>query len=70
MAVDVTPGAVFKSGQPKQLFQVQAININGGGSNWDVSADGQRFLINATGGEGAAQEPITLVLNWAAGLRK
>src|ERR1700674_753579 len=28
MAVDVMPGAVFKSGQAKQLFQVQAININ------------------------------------------
>ena len=70
MVVDVTPGAVFKSGQAKQLFQVQATNVNGLGYNWDVSADGQRFLINTTGGENAAQEPITLVLNWTAGLRK
>jgi Tol biopolymer transport system component len=69
-AVDVMAGAVFKSGQAKQLFQVQAVNVNGAGSNWDVTVDGQRFLINTTGGEGAAQEPITLVLNWTAGLRK
>jgi eukaryotic-like serine/threonine-protein kinase len=70
MAVEVTPGAVFKSGQAKQLFQVQAVNINGLGYNWDVSADGERFLINTTGGENAVQEPVTLVLNWTAGLRK
>ena len=70
MAVEVTPGAVFKSGQPKQLFQVPAVNVNGFGYSWDVSADGQRFLINTNRDEGAAQEPITLVLNWTAGLRK
>jgi Tol biopolymer transport system component/predicted Ser/Thr protein kinase len=69
MAVDVMSGAVFKSGQAKQLFRVQAAAAQGLGHNWDVAADG-RFLINTTGGEGAAQEPITLVLNWTAGLRK
>jgi serine/threonine protein kinase/Tol biopolymer transport system component len=70
MAVEVTPGAVFKSGQPKQLFPVQFAAIQGFGYNLDVTADGQRFLINTTGGDNTAQEPITLVLNWTAGLRK
>ena len=70
MAVEVTLGPVFKSGQAKQLFQMPAVNVNGLGYGWDVSADGQRFLINTSGGENAAQEPITLVLNWTAGLRK
>ena len=70
MAVEVTPGAVFKSGQAKPHFQIPAVNVNGLGYSWDVSADGQRFLINTIDGENTAQEPITLVLNWTAGLRK
>jgi len=39
------------------------------GRNWDVTGDGQRFLINTRAGENS-QEPITLVENWTAGLRK
>jgi hypothetical protein len=34
---------------------------------YDVSADGQRFLVN-TIVEAAAPSPITLVVNWAAAL--
>jgi hypothetical protein len=33
-----------------------------------VSADGQRFLINAAPDTGAA--PITIVTNWQVGLKK
>ena len=36
---------------------------------YDVSADGQRFLVN-TLVEAIALPPITLVVNWAAGLQK
>jgi hypothetical protein len=36
--------------------------------SFDVTADGTRFIINASGDE--AQPPITLVLNWAAELKK
>jgi len=36
-----------------------------------AAADGQRFLLNVpAGGESAAAPPITVVLNWAAGLGK
>jgi hypothetical protein len=70
MAVEVTPGAVFKSGQPKQLFPQQFATIQGYGHNWDVTADGQRFLINTTDTGNTPQVPITVVLNWTAGLRK
>jgi hypothetical protein len=34
-----------------------------------VSADGQRFLVN-TVAEEAAHVPITVVVNWPAGLKK
>jgi hypothetical protein len=36
---------------------------------YDVSLDGQRFLINVPVAEGSSS-PITLVLNWTAGLKK
>jgi len=38
----------------------------GGRYPYDVSADGQRFLVN-TIVEATALPPITLVVNWAAG---
>jgi hypothetical protein len=39
------------------------------GYNYDVSADGQRFLVNTLVDQ-APPAPITLVFNWAAGLKK
>ena len=38
-------------------------------NRYDVSADGQRFLINAPV-ENAGSAPITVVVNWDAGLEK
>ena len=40
----------------------------GVGSNYDVSPDGQRFLVNAVTGEATA--PITLIVNWPAALKR
>jgi hypothetical protein len=40
---------------------------NGTGYPYAVSADGARFLINTTS-ESRASEPLTIVLNWTAGL--
>jgi Tol biopolymer transport system component len=40
---------------------------NGAGYPYDVSADGTRFLINTTP-EAIASTPLTVVLNWMAGL--
>jgi hypothetical protein len=69
MSVDVTLGGTFKAGVPKVLFQAP---IYGGGANarhrWDMTADGQRFLINVVGGDVSA--PLTLVENWTGLLRK
>jgi hypothetical protein len=43
----------------------------GQGYFYDVSADGQRFLVNtAAEGTERAPAPITLVVNWTAGLKK
>jgi Tol biopolymer transport system component len=73
-AVDVTLSPTFKAGIPKELFPAP---ISGGGgavnnTRYDVTADGQRFLINAIGAEANAgtSSPIIVVLNWQAGLKK
>jgi hypothetical protein len=41
----------------------------GNGYMYDVSADGQRFLA-VVANEQAASEPLTLVQNWTAALKK
>jgi hypothetical protein len=66
MAVDVTAtGAAFQAGVPKQLF---ALPPNVG--DWDVAADGKRFLAAVPPVQQTTQTPITIVLNWEAGLKR
>jgi hypothetical protein len=60
-------GATFEVHAVKPLFETHI--AMGGRYQYAVSADGQRFLIN-TVPEQAASAPITVVLNWTAGLKK
>jgi serine/threonine protein kinase/Tol biopolymer transport system component len=58
----------FQVGAVRLLFQTHLI---GQRHEYDVSADGQKFLINSAPLQnGAASAPITVVLNWTAGLKK
>jgi Tol biopolymer transport system component/predicted Ser/Thr protein kinase len=59
-------GASFEPGSVKPLFQTRVALV--GGYEYDVSADGQRLLIN-TVPEQTASAPITVVLNWDTGFR-
>jgi dipeptidyl aminopeptidase/acylaminoacyl peptidase len=66
MSVPVTlqaNGASVDLGTPVALFTMRL------GSQYVASADGQRFLINAFVGD-ASTLPITIMLNWTAGLKK
>ncbi|MGA2606851.1 MAG: hypothetical protein ABSH01_05265 [Terriglobia bacterium] len=71
MAVDVTEGPIFKAGSPKPLFQLPvtsmydnaALNVFRG----DTTPDGKRFLIDTAK---TSSEPLTVVLNWTAELKK
>jgi len=66
MAVDVTTtGAVFQAGVPKQLFAAPP-NVG----DWDVTADGKRFLAAVPPAQQTTLTPITVVLNWEAALKK
>lgn len=71
MAVAVATGASFKAGSPVALFQTyrrQPISSQDDFS-YDVSGDGQRFLI-ATKVNDSSAAPLSIFLNWAKGLEK
>ena len=60
-------GSSFEVGAVEPLFETRV--PPGPRYQYDVSADGQRFLIN-TLPEQTASAPITVVTNWTAGLKK
>lgn len=69
MAVSVdAKGDALKVGNPQTLFQTQITSIAHNFYQYDVTADGQRFVIN-TRSEQAAR-PITLLVNWKAELER
>jgi Tol biopolymer transport system component len=61
-------GTALEVGAVRPLFQTRAAR-QGPAGVFDATADGQRFLVNTTAVEQSAS-PITLVLNWPAGLKK
>ncbi|MFN2386656.1 MAG: type II toxin-antitoxin system VapB family antitoxin [Thermoanaerobaculia bacterium] len=67
MAAEITAGSGFAAGVPRPLFRTQMkwLDI---GFQYDVSADGKRFLIN-TLAEEEKSDAITIVQNWMAGLK-
>ena len=71
MAVPVTTGAKFDAGTPAVLFQATPRQpvVSADLFVYDVSRDGQRFLINTPTKQGETQ-PMSIVLNWAAQLNK
>jgi dipeptidyl aminopeptidase/acylaminoacyl peptidase len=71
MASPVTTGEHFDPGTPLPLFQAKVREQVAGSElvMYDVSRDGQRFLIN-TQMERTEAQPMMVVLNWATGLEK
>jgi Tol biopolymer transport system component len=67
MVAAVKSGGGFDVGAVQSLFQARP--RTGKGSPYDVSADGQRFLIN-TLPVLTDRPPFTVVFNWTAGLKK
>ena len=51
---------------PRELFPLPVTDI--GLSPYDTTADGQRFLVRAAPGK--AGEPLTVIVNWPALLKK
>jgi serine/threonine protein kinase len=75
-AVPVKTGSgssgAFEPGAPQPLFRIEPVAANPtAGIPYMPAANGERFLVNVqAGGEGTQAPPITLVLNWTAGLKK
>ena len=69
MAVPVQTMPGLKVGAPSPLFETRVVPGGGLGTiaNYDVTADGQRFLIASRSGD-TDNPPITIVLNWLAAL--
>jgi serine/threonine protein kinase/Tol biopolymer transport system component len=73
MAVDVKTSPRFEAGIPHALFDSRILVPNSVAVvRYDVAPDGQRFLVNtsAQAAGGTASEPIHVVLNWLAGVKK
>ena len=66
MAVGVKAASTFEADRPRVLFQMRghgSIAVTQRSFQYDVTGDGQRFLINTPAEEGNAA-PITVVVNW------
>jgi len=66
MTVDIDTSKEFEAGTPRRLFAAPPLALVAG---WDISPDGKRFLFIAPPNTGRTI-PFTVVLNWAAGLKK
>jgi Tol biopolymer transport system component len=53
--------------RPAPLFEI-AVSGDPRRQQYDVTGDGQRFLVNSIAAE--SETPVTVVLNWTAGLKK
>ena len=60
-------GAAFEVGAIRRLF---AVRTGGLRASYQVAPDGKRFLFNLGPSAPAVPTPITIVVNWAAGLSK
>jgi serine/threonine protein kinase len=72
MAVPISRSAAepFKPGLPKALFRVPPVLITGlTARSYAVSNDSKRFLISNGDGTGNSP-PLTVILNWRAGIKK
>ncbi|HEY6148426.1 MAG TPA: hypothetical protein VIZ69_12030, partial [Thermoanaerobaculia bacterium] len=67
MAVEMRDGSPIEAGPARPLFQTRRREHISSADlfSYDVSADGQRFLVNTDVGE-LASPTLTVVLNWTA----
>jgi serine/threonine-protein kinase len=68
LAVAVEVGADFRAGKPEELFRGPYAHDSFGMAYYDVSADGQRFVMVQGGTSESAQ--LTVVVNWFAEVKE
>jgi dipeptidyl aminopeptidase/acylaminoacyl peptidase len=67
MAASVTVGTPLDVGEVTPLFAIRPAGM--GGSIYQPSRDGKRFLVNQPPAPDTTPTPITVVVNWTAGLK-
>ncbi|MCH8269095.1 MAG: hypothetical protein IH846_16440, partial [Acidobacteria bacterium] len=72
MVVEITTEPTFSAGTPRLLFEGRYISFSSGlDPNYDVTPDGQRFLmIQATERQQPTATQINVVLNWFEELKQ
>jgi eukaryotic-like serine/threonine-protein kinase len=71
MAVPISAANGFEYGVAKPLFHTQTIVGSTQTFTYAVSADGERFLVQTPGrAADGSEQPLTVVLNWFAGIGK
>jgi Tol biopolymer transport system component/predicted Ser/Thr protein kinase len=70
MAVEVATQPAFSAGKPKVLFEGAYVATPRSLPNYDVSPDGQRFLMLEGSEQGQAPTQINVVLNWFEELKR
>ncbi len=70
MAVEVTTQPAFSAGKPRLLFDGAYVLSPVTLANYDVSPDGQRFLMLKGSEQAQALTQINVVLNWFEELKR
>jgi len=71
MAVDIATQPSFAAGKPRVLFEGRYVPTPATSPNYDVSPDGQRFLmLKPNEQEASAPTQINVVLNWFEELKR
>ena len=70
MSVEVSTQPSFSAGKPKMLFEGPNLPTPGTIANYDVSSDGQRFLMLKANEQESAPAQIHVVMNWFEELKR
>ena len=60
----------FETGTPQPLFEAHLADLGYSLVQYDVTADGKRFLLTTPSGSGLSSPPLTVIVNWSAALNK
>ena len=60
----------LEAGAPQPLFEAHLAQAGAPIIEYDVTADGKRFLLNTVAGNSASAPTLNVVVNWDAGLKK
>ncbi len=70
MVVDVTLQPTLVAGKPRVLYEGQFLSSPATTPNYDVSRDGQHFLMVKAAGAVEAPNQINVVFNWFEELKR